>query len=209
MDSKKTSDICQAFFRVKHLIIFAEETDSTAKTFLQPSIELKAALDHLMRALGAESGLIKADNIAVFIEKEAEKTLGHLYRAFFDTADWLSINLRRRITDLLDGFSNQTINAVFPQYYSIIKPEFFKLEEEITAIRNGKGVGCDISKRFDEYTRIIDTLVEHTKTVAKHANLLREYQARDNKGKKLSVLYDFLKIAAAAIAGWMVRRFSE
>ena len=83
---------------VKALVIWAEENDvDKLETFLQPIKEQRDALEHLCRVKAAELGLkTGGEDIDKYILINIEKAIGHLYRAFFDAADFLCIILRER-----------------------------------------------------------------------------------------------------------------
>ncbi|MEW6236125.1 MAG: hypothetical protein AB1656_12125 [Candidatus Omnitrophota bacterium] len=67
---------------LKSLIIRGEEFGGNFDAFLQPSLEQRSALDHLIRARAAELGLSEHENNVDYIEQQYDKVVGHLYRAF-------------------------------------------------------------------------------------------------------------------------------
>ena len=57
------------------------------------------------------------ENPEEYVEKNLDKALGHEYRAFFDTADWFSIQLRQKITNILSSYTSDTIHKTIPNSY--------------------------------------------------------------------------------------------
>ena len=83
----------------KSLLIKAEEIDPSHQFFYPPIIQQRDALDHIMRAALAwidpetiknNSGNLK--DPSEYSKRQLDKALGHVYRAFFDAADWVSRN---------------------------------------------------------------------------------------------------------------------
>ena len=56
-----------------------------------------------------------------YIKTNFEKAIGHEYRAFFDTADFLSIVLRQKIAERLSQYSLLEIKSVWEEYDEIKK----------------------------------------------------------------------------------------
>ena len=89
------------------------------------------------------------------------KALGHTYRAFFDTADWLSYICRQKIRLLLEPQKYVDIVKKYPQY-DALKAKLLKLPGEIAAIRQNKDVSDDSDTLVDEvneYKVILDDLL--------------------------------------------------
>ncbi len=121
MSSDKWSKIVQLHRATKTLTLLSEEHELKEwRKFLQPAMEEVHALEHIMRAKAAELGFLadlEPDNKLGYIEKNLDKAIGHLYRAFFDTADWLSVIIRQKIITALETYDNRCITAVIPEYY--------------------------------------------------------------------------------------------
>jgi hypothetical protein len=180
MHKEKLSRAVEMYFRAKTLIIKAEETDPQFKSFLQPKIEFASALDHLMRCHAAELG-IKSEIEPEYEEKNLDKTLGHLYRALFDIADWLSINIREKIQNDLGVFSHEAIAAVFPEYYQTVKPDLDKADKQIVYLRNSKDiVNSGLIKEVDEYIHVIECLDQTMALVSSRLGSLNEYESKRN-----------------------------
>jgi len=131
----------------KSIFLCAEEFDPQFQDFLQPILELRHSLEHIVRAKAAELGIngeVDAGN-QDYIPHSLSKAIGHEYRAFFDAADWFSVCIRNRITQALRRYSPANIDAVLPDYYSKLRPRVDQICREIADIRGAK----DISKSND------------------------------------------------------------
>jgi hypothetical protein len=103
--------------KCKALMILAEETDPQASTFLQPTVELRHALEHIMRSVAAkrQQGEMQ-DEVAL---RHLDKAFGHIARAFFDVADWMTVVLRERLMRLLGKYPPDVIAKSLPEYYNL------------------------------------------------------------------------------------------
>ncbi len=143
---------------LKSLILVSEEFDPKYNDFLQPSLEQKHALDHLIRAIAAETNQSEHTGDNRYIEEQYDHLIGHLYRAYFDAADWLSITIRDKITTTLKPYSVNCIKAAIPEYYSEYKPKLNQAVTEISALRGAKDVGKE--KIIDEVNQYRELLLE-------------------------------------------------
>lgn len=166
MNDQEWHGIVQLQQYTKSLLILAEEYELEEwKTFTQPLQEQRSALDHICRSMASELNIIPNCD-KNYIEENLKKAKGHLYRAFFDTADWLSIVLRERIIREIDRYDIENIIIVIPEYYQKIRPEIEATTLEIAKIRDAK----DISKN--------NSLIEQVKHYhEKITELLTLYQS--------------------------------
>jgi hypothetical protein len=195
--------VVELYLRVKKIMIIAEETaEEDFKTFLQPHFELNRAFDHLNRVKAAEFKLTEdtIPTIEKYIEDNYSKAIGHLYRAFFDVTDWLSMKIRKSITDTLQGYSNECINTVVPNYYSNIKPKIYQISNDIASIRNQKDIG-NLGTRglMAKYEKIIYELNDEANKIKSATGALEEYAKREKKEKSWNEIYDIKKIILAAL----------
>ena len=89
------------------------------------------------------------------------KALGHEYRAFFDTADWLTLICREKINNLLYGKSREEIEKKYSKYKEL-KKMLLELPNEIAQLRENKDVGKDnisLLDEVDQYVKILDKLL--------------------------------------------------
>jgi hypothetical protein len=188
---------------VKELLLCAEELDLHFWTFPQPLLELRSALEHIIRCQASKAGIRPPD--AGYEQANLDKALGHEYRAFFDVADWISISLRERIADALGPFPNEAIAAVIPDYYRTIRPGIERLNIEIARIRSAKDIaGDDILRQTTEYDAKIRELTEFNRTLAAHVPSLLEWHAKDRRGKVRERLFDLAKLAIGAVLGFLL-----
>lgn len=148
-EKKYTADIKYAYDEYKNLFICAEEFLEGMRFFLAPMVEHRDALDHLMRYFGLknESGL--SENAI----KELEEALEHEIRAYFDTADYVCINVRKEIDDSLKEISSWRIKKVWNKYAEI-KKRIVNVSEEIAEIRKNR------TGRIEHVTRYQKVLTE-------------------------------------------------
>lgn len=161
--------ICQIYFLTKHYLILAEEISENFDTFIQPIKEHRDVLDHITRVYGFE--LLKEKEFVTDIEgykrDNMKKALGHAYRSFFDTADWLTYVCRQGIRKILTGKSHKSIIEKYPNYDKL-KTLLIELPEKIAAIREHKDMSDkpeDLIKQVNEYVVIMDELIKSYKEI--------------------------------------------
>ncbi len=186
--------LCEVYKAAKRLYLQAEELDPEFKSFIQPIGELRDANDHVMRAMAVRMGLETPsgdDSVEEYVVASLSKALGHTYRCFFDTADWLSIALRERFLDEVDGFSNECLTAVWPEYYTKVRPQITSVEAAIKAgsFRETKDVcKSDIISDVGKYTEIIENFISHVKEAEYRRPILVEWASRHEKAQKYAWL---------------------
>ena len=105
-------DMMSAIHRdTKHYLLVAEELAEESVAFLQPMKEHRDAYDHLMRVFVSTAregkkadGNVsqKGDTIPLnYIKDNVRKALGHEYRSFFDTVEWLTYIYRKSLREQL------------------------------------------------------------------------------------------------------------
>jgi hypothetical protein len=176
----RVKSVCTLFFRTKALILRAEELDNNSGTFLQPTQELKAALDHVMRALSREYGLTTngAESSDEYIDRQLDKAMGHIYRAYFDTADWMSINFREQVGKHLEPYDHTDIAAVLPSYFKEISPRFADYARDIAMLRNEKDIATDGDELFNRYEALLERLGEDVRLIVRMIPALQEYSEK-------------------------------
>lgn len=207
MDKDRLKEIVRIYAHAKELFLLAEETDilrEPAREFVQPVNEIRHAFDHLMRAFGDELGLKQGDANA-----NLDKALGHVYRSFFDAADWCAINLREWVIVALEPFSVETIQSTLPSYYDRIRPEIDRISLKIAELRGAKdvtregGLPC-----VEEYMRLVHQLVAHTAAIREKLGALADYEARRWREKRQERGHAWalaiLGAIVGALAGWLL-----
>ena len=165
--SRYWDNICEIYFFFFFYLLLAEELSEDFDTVFQPVKEHRDAFDHVARVYGYK--LLKDDikDIESYRSANMRKAVGHAYRAFFDTADFLSYVCRRKIRELLQGKSREEIIQKYPQYEDS-RRLLNELPEKIAKIRENKDVSddeCELVKEVEEYRIILDDLLKIYKTI--------------------------------------------
>lgn len=154
-ESKQIDIIAQYHDIAKELLIFGEQIDPENRTLTQPINELRNCLDHLCRVISYKFGRRNSGNAEDYINKNLDKSFSHVYRAAYDTLDWVALTLKEQIIKELEGFSTDTISAALPSYYPEIKPRFERIiKDEISKLRIEKDVAATNEKNLIKYGQI-------------------------------------------------------
>ena len=160
--------IIQIHNLTKALVLKCEEIDPDHEFYFPIIIQQRDALDHLIRAaymehypdklLAEKKGIVNASEYSIH---QTSKALGHMYRAFFDAADWISILCRERISDMMSAYSMKTIHFAFPSYISRIKFRIEEISLEIANVRNSKDIGQtgEVIDGVDKYMDLVSELI--------------------------------------------------
>lgn len=153
--------ICEIYFLTKHYILKAEEISLKLETFLQPVKEHRDAFDHIARVYGYELMDKNVENPDSYRTENLKKALGHVYRAFFDTADWLSYECRKQIRETLAQIPPDEINSKYPEYNEA-KECLNSIPFEIANIRANKDIGNtpgELVSVVQQYKEKLDLIV--------------------------------------------------
>ena len=159
--------ICQIYFLTKHYLLLSEELSDDFDTFLQPVKEHRDAFDHIARVYGYEYLQSEIKNVEQYREQNMKKALGHVYRAFFDTADWLSYIYRREIRRKLQGYSYDQIIRFYPNYKTL-REDLIQFPKEIALLRQNKDISDnakEIIVEVQKYADILDKLWDYYKHI--------------------------------------------
>ena len=130
--------LCQIHILTKHYSILAEEFGFSMKAILQPIKEQRDAYEHIVRAY---TKLLDEKQAGIdYAVKNLEKAIGHEYRAFFDSIDYLTIIIREKIYKELKDYKYEDIRCVYPDY-DRVKKELNSLPNEIATFREKKDIG--------------------------------------------------------------------
>lgn len=154
-------NICKIHSLTKHYLLLSEELSLEGDSFIQPLKEHRDAYDHIIRVYAMKNGISNIKKSNEYMEKNMSKALGHEYRAFFDTADWLALICRERINTLLKGKTMQEIEKKYPKYREL-KLLLLDLPYEIADLRENKDIGKygnSILTEVDEYVNILDSIL--------------------------------------------------
>lgn len=160
-------NICKIYFLTKHYLLLCEEYSDEFDTFLQPVKEHRDAFDHIARVYGYKMLDRKVADEKVYRNENMKKAVGHTYRAFFDTADWLSYICRKQIRELLGKYDKKEIIKKFPEYEET-KRVLTEIPEQISNIRANKDLSDKESELIEEvenYRKVLDQIIEARKKV--------------------------------------------
>lgn len=147
----------------KELCILSEEYDNELCTFVQPIKEQKDSLDHITRAYkDYYDGIAGKNSTDKNIEDNLDKALGHIFRAYYDTADFFSIVIRRTLSMHLQQFTYKQIITVWREYEDN-RRWLVTFPTLMAGLRNNKGINSsfnDIKEKVDEYYKPIEHLFE-------------------------------------------------
>lgn len=156
-------NICNLHGITKGYLLLAEEICEDGVVFFQPLKEHRDAYDHIIRTFSIDLKKIPADfDCKAYVAKNLDKAYGHEFRAFFDTADWLSYNLRKTIRIRLRKMSRKEKQR-FVQKCGI-NNLFEKLNQypfEVAKLRGEKDIAAKSDlQQVEEYRNILDQLSE-------------------------------------------------
>jgi len=180
--------ITKYYVACKELLIFGEQIDPENRTLVQSINELRNCLDHLIRVISSKLAPHKTDDDPDYIRTNLDKAYGHVYRAAYDTLDWVSLTLKDRIVDELRGFSLETIQAVLPEYFTKIKPRVEQIQAgEITRLRMEKDVARKSEENLVKYGQVTAELKQLYQTISNRKSALVEHQShlKQSRRKKL------------------------
>lgn len=157
-------DFCYIYNQAKELYILAEEYDDELSSFIQPIKEHKDALEHIVRAYfkyysspADEATILNNDD---YIVQNLSKAVGHAFRAFYDTADILSIILRERISVNLANHKYNEIVKIWSEYEDN-RLVLIEMPKKFAKLRTEKDIAKGSSKKVTmvkEYRENINTL---------------------------------------------------
>lgn len=164
MDKLQThwDNICKIYFLTKHYLLLSEELSEDFDTFLQPLKEHRDAFDHIARVYGYNMQDKKPEDIEKYRDENMKKAVGHTYRAFFDTADWLSYICRKKIRGVLSKYTKEQILEKYEKYESV-KTVLDNVPKKIAQIRNNKDLSDDeavLIEEVDQYSVVLNQLLE-------------------------------------------------
>ena len=166
-------DMTLLYKKVEKLVIDVEEYNNK-HTYAPSLLEMRNALDHLMRLFAAKFGL--KDNVDdLYGEENIIKAMEHIYRAGMDSLDYLSVEIRSDIENHVESYSTSTISNVIPDYFSNIRPDIIGISDTISDIRASKDLDFTKGVDIDIYINAIERLKKHHLEVIRRINELNEY----------------------------------
>lgn len=215
--------------KTKSIFIFAEELEfDDFLTFVQPVSELRHAHVHLMRWATSKLGRGKRSHDEEYQQDCLKAALRHEVRGFFDSADWLSVLLRKGIRERLTPYSHDCICNVLRDYYPKQRPRIDAIAREITERRQQKD-GADVehtAKEIELYKDLLDELEQIFREVVQAASSLEDYRQKEKEGQEeakkrenrqqvsnriwsvwTGVVAGLIVVLISFIAGWVASMF--
>lgn len=199
--------IVSVHLRTKRLMLLAEELDGNFQTYFHPIKEHRDTLEHIIRAKSVTLEMRQSQDES-YIEMNLQKALGHEYRAFFDVADWLAVNIRETIQRLLTPYPNAAIAAVCPRYYGETRPKLELVTQKIAEIRASKDIANEVGiiSQVEEYDKQIEWLLETCTEMQTWILALEEWKQKDQKRRGWSVARKIAIGILIAGASWAIGR---
>lgn len=150
--------------KTKEIYIKSEEYDTEFCSIIQPIKEQRDALDHIVRSYSEMRSPANGTSEANLekIDQNFNKAIGHIYRAYYDSADIFTIILRQRISELLNEYSYAEICSCWDDYKNYRK-ELNKIPKRVANLRFKKEVKAnpeELNNIFNEYDAILNFLCE-------------------------------------------------
>lgn len=165
---KNIDNLSRIHILTKHYLLLAEELSENGDAFLQPLKEHRDAYDHLMRIFALPFRETLPDNFdeKKYISENMKKAYGHEYRAFFDTADWLTFICRKFIRENLSYKALRNEYEKKYQDFTEIRKFINDVPFTIAKYREGKDISNkDMIAEVFEYQKTLDKLVDIYKKV--------------------------------------------
>jgi hypothetical protein len=103
--------------------------------------------------------MTKDGNVSYDAVKQLESAFGHEIRAYFDTADYLTVSIRDSISNSLDKIPNRKIKKNW-ESYSEVKKDVLDISLEIAEIRKQKHGSMEI---VIKYQPLVNKVLEYYK----------------------------------------------
>jgi len=197
----------------KELFILAEELDAEGfSDFLQPVLEIRHSMEHVVRGLYHrlfESYEKDAD--FDYIRRCYEKALGHEYRCFFDSADWISVRYREKIIKSLKGFDAECIHGAIPNWYSKLNPRAEAINKEIADIRSNKDIskGHQVVDEIEHYQGVLSELTSTYEVIQNSMPSLIELRSKQRRKFAGKIVGAILLAILSATIGSVVTAVSR
>lgn len=164
--SKKFNVINTIHCYTKLYLLTAEEISEDGMTFLQPLKEHRDAYDHMIRIFGLSNREMEKSEAEKYIADNIKKTLGHEYRAFFDTADWFTYICRKKIRETLSYRGKKKRYMEAYDDFEEVKNYINELPELVVKYRREKDIANDnILGEVEEYVQTMEKLLQLYKRV--------------------------------------------
>lgn len=199
---EKLKEITLLYKKVKRLMIDVEEWNDK-KAFAPTLLELRSSLDHLMRFYAYKFGY-KTDVQEDYPNKNLFKSEGHLFRAGYDSLDYLSIEITESILERVEPFSTEAISKAIPEYFAQIRPDMEEISGIIADIRAEKDMDKNNSQNFDRHIEAIEKLRSYYNLIQKKMNTLVEYEEKRNLEMRSESYKELKLLIVGAVIGGLI-----
>lgn len=157
--------ICTIHLFTKHYQLIAEEL-KIESMFIQPLKEHRDAYDHIIRIFALPNMETQPKNPDEYIKTNFQDAISHEYRAFCDTADWLSIICRKAIRKILN--SQPSLDFIKDKYptYAEIEPKILDFSKRVATERENKDISGDIISKVISYSKLLDEIIDFYQKIA-------------------------------------------
>lgn len=179
--------------KVRQAIILVENFDKGRNMYIAPINQLRSALDHIFKAVSCAEDHERS----AYELKEAKE---HLDRAGYDALELLAAYLGIAIVEKVAQYDNETLTTIFPEYFTIIKPQITDIKNKVAVLRAKKDLNSEVS--FSAYFDQITELIEMDKRVDVMIPSLEEFRQRTKKSQRMkSVIWLVATVVTAIISG--------
>lgn len=197
----RLKELYTLYDKVRQSIILAENFDKERKMYVAPINQLRSALDHIFKAVNS------ADN-ETQSEYELKEAKEHLDRAGYDALELLAANLGNAIVEKVAQYDTKALTAVFPTYFTEIKPKITDIKNCVATLRTDKKI--DSEKSFSAYFDQITELIDIDKKVDTMIPSLEEFKQKERKSERKAWIWGLLStITSGLIVGLLVYYFTN
>ena len=197
---EKLSDLSLVYDNVKCAVLLAESFDSKQEMYVGPMNELRNALDHIFRAIKVE------DETAC--DEILKGARAHMVRAGNDALELLYGNLGASARNKLIPYNTETLTAVFPDYYTSIRPKISELQQRLAEIRMKGKNAEDYSAFFHTYFGKIDEFVQINESIDRMLPSLQEFSDKRSKEERKKYYIGLIGIVSGALVTWLLTKLA-
>ncbi|MDE6597533.1 MAG: hypothetical protein K2K60_02725 [Clostridia bacterium] len=157
--------ICTIHLFTKHYQLIAEELH-IGDMFLQALKEHRDAYDHIIRIYGIPNSRTLPMDVDAYIDSNFQDAISHEYRAFCDTADWLTIICRKAIRYIINQTDASVVKEQYPKFADI-DPKIIDFSLRVAKERENKDIGGDVISKVKRYSKLLDEIINYYKEIAR------------------------------------------
>lgn len=200
----KFEEIAKLYAQTKYLIIKAEELDPELKSCVPIIKELRDAFDHTMRYVG--DYFSASPKGTIYQEAQLDKVIGHVFRASYDALDCLSIALKMRLNNAMDGKSHDAISTVFPSYFQTHVVKLQEIDLKIIESRQLKDVGGYSPAHLEKYLAFLENLQAICVEAESRVPEMVRFDKAKNKRGNFTTFLAILGPIVGFIMGYFLRK---